>query len=857
MRPRSIKDFEAELNPAAVREAADPSKALPPAPLVWAWSAMAVVVFVLILAFTPYTNNLDDIKVTILHIGGGGLLCLFAWLWLRNEIEPPSRLVMGLFGAYIGSMFLSTILHETGLVPDANRFQWVGWIMIGQELALLGIFLIFASTLRTVRMVEISVFFWVLVILVQCAFGLIHYGGGLKMLYRFLYFDNPPPSLFASLLYTFNSSRDMLGTILNRQFFGDLLGLWAPLALAGVVIWKDRRRRLLSMLALLLSAPCTYLTFSKAALPFYAFGVVVAALCIWLFMARGSVRIPHLPWLVGGAALVAATLMFLTWHEIEGRFKTVDFSLHSRGIIWGGGMAIFEKYPIIGGGPGCFRVLFPEYRSPDYHLSQISNLTLSAHNRFVDLLAEGGVIGFTLYMAMLCAIFWQGIRVLRHARDNRLKVVSVALMSGIVAYLGASFFHPGIRWIIGMTPYYAMLGMLAGLPLAEQPMPVVSHGGKRRRAAPLEPRQKIIRVAALAAAVIVWINPLPFSKPFFFSNFGYGIRYFAGSKSNNDGLLKMTIADNKPSPIVEQAIDDFTSAVKWNPTFVTSYYKRAHAENLISRYEDSLNSYAELMQYAPHYSEVHYNLGIIQLYLADQTSRRAARASSEEERAKLEKESIDLVNRSRVQFGIAAKMCNKISIQYQYAMCLENSARLSLVPEEKSKFYAEAAQILERIPSLALTVATQEENQLEQEREMQAVARRKAPLLYQRAADTGAGAGADLLADAGRAYFKAFQAEPARVDYLRQAAECYKQAGKPEKAREILEQTLARSPLSFEARNLLANLLASEKDGASQAEALKHSRILLALDAKYPGKIPDWVRKDNAERMKKLGAPKG
>jgi hypothetical protein len=55
----------------------------------------------------------------------------------------------------------------------------------------------------------------------------------------------------------------MLGTVLNRQFFGDLLGLWAPLAMGAILIWKRPAQRVFAVLALLLSAPCVYLTFPR------------------------------------------------------------------------------------------------------------------------------------------------------------------------------------------------------------------------------------------------------------------------------------------------------------------------------------------------------------------------------------------------------------------------------------------------------------------------------------------------------------------------------------------------------------------------------------------------------------------
>ena len=211
------------------------------APMVWvAWIALLVVMGAIILGFTPLTHNLDDIKVTLLHVGGGGLLVLFCWLWLRGDLALPHRMVMIPLAAWIGLMILTSLLHQLQLVPRPNPYQWIGWIQIGQYLALLGLFVIHASVMKNYRMVETALTFWIWVVLVECGFGLVHWSGIFKKIYEFLYFNRPPQNLLASLIYTFNSSSDMIGTVLNRQFFGDLLALWAPLCQIGRASCRER-----------------------------------------------------------------------------------------------------------------------------------------------------------------------------------------------------------------------------------------------------------------------------------------------------------------------------------------------------------------------------------------------------------------------------------------------------------------------------------------------------------------------------------------------------------------------------------------------------------------------------------------
>ena len=281
------------------------------------WIACLVVIAAIILGFTPYTHNLDDLKVTLLHIGGGGLLCLFGWLWLRGEVHLPDRWVMIPALGWLLLMAVTSALHQLGWLPHANPYQWMGWIMLGQYLALFGIFLMCASCMRTWALVEVGVMFWVGVVFVECAFGLMHQGGVLGVIYKMLYGNQTPTNPFASLLYTFMQTPDMLGTILNRQFFGDLLALWAPMCLAGAIIWKDTLRRVICLVSLVASAICAYLTYSKASIPMYAGGLISTAVGVLFLTKHRKIRIPHLPWLIGGCVVVGLTVLYLSKTDVD------------------------------------------------------------------------------------------------------------------------------------------------------------------------------------------------------------------------------------------------------------------------------------------------------------------------------------------------------------------------------------------------------------------------------------------------------------------------------------------------------------------------------------------------------------
>jgi len=149
---------------------------------------------------------------------------------------------------------------------------------------------------------------------------------------------------------------------------GGLLGLrrlfW--LAVAGVLVYG------------------VYLTDSRGSLL-----ALLAVMGVYVWQKRGM--------FVAGALGAAAVAVLLA---LPSRFNEIDpeeASAQGRVDSWYEGMLMFQQHPLFGVGPDMYS---------DYH-------HLTAHNSFVLVLAETGIIGFTLWMALVLYCFrmmWAGSR---------------------------------------------------------------------------------------------------------------------------------------------------------------------------------------------------------------------------------------------------------------------------------------------------------------------------------------------------------------------------------------------------------------------------------------------------------------
>ncbi len=169
-----------------------------------------------------------------------------------------------------------------------------------------------------------------------------------------------------------------------------------------------------------------------------------AALIIGVFVA-GRWRV-HMAVLTVVVAL--ATVGYFTAYapsQVLQRLTTANGG-SGRSDIWRVGLRMFEAHPVAGVGTGNFPVVSVHY------LLKPGTITASrfivddpqvAHNTYLNILAENGVVGAALFIGILgfalrCyQLAWRGFR---RSGDRDLEIVAYAVFTGFVGFLAASFF---------------------------------------------------------------------------------------------------------------------------------------------------------------------------------------------------------------------------------------------------------------------------------------------------------------------------------------------------------------------------------------------------------------------------------
>jgi putative inorganic carbon (hco3(-)) transporter len=228
------------------------------------------------------------------------------------------------------------------------------------------------------------------------------------------------------------------------------LNLVIPFCLAFAMGGTDPVLRILSRWCLGFASIALLLTQSRGGL--LAF-VAILLLHVCFSAPDRKTRVRRLALALVGCLLVTAVagFFFQRLAEID------DFTAVSRLAIWGGAFTVFARLPILGTGFGNLRGLMGGL------LNLPDGWTGDAHNLYLELLAETGVIGFLVFGILIILAMRTALKQLRRTESQFNKMTTLAIFAAICGVL----VHGTVDYLFHTTPQvtallFLVLGLLSG-----------------------------------------------------------------------------------------------------------------------------------------------------------------------------------------------------------------------------------------------------------------------------------------------------------------------------------------------------------------------------------------------------------
>jgi len=272
------------------------------------------------------------------------------------------------------------------------------------------------------------------------------------------------------------------GPFINRHHFAGYMELTIALPLGLLLSGSlETHKRPLYAFAVLLMAVSLILTNSRGGMISLA-AEVLFVIIIAGPKATGSERARHgnrfrgVLWRAG-AGLAFAVVLFVgaiaiggpgVFNRLLGTVNAADPTT-GRAHFWNITLDVIKQHPLIGSGLGSFGVIYTRYDSRNglYRLEQ-------AHNDYLQILADAGIIGGLLGLAFLVLLFSKGLA--RRSTDDKFRR---GVATGALAGCFAVLVHSAFDFTLHTTSNALLFLVLAGM--ATLGHRVEEGGGQRRR----------------------------------------------------------------------------------------------------------------------------------------------------------------------------------------------------------------------------------------------------------------------------------------------------------------------------------------------------------------------------------------
>ncbi len=246
----------------------------------------------------------------------------------------------------------------------------------------------------------------------------------------------------------------VFATHANPNFFGAFV-----VFVSGIIGAEFLRTHKKSLFVLLgLGLVNLFFTESKGAWLAYAGMCVFAAFTYTNTLARVKKHLVKIN--------VAAVLCLLVALGAAGiysakRFQSVSF----RAYTWLSAFEMVKDSPILGTGPGSFKIVYPAYRRPQiFYIENAHNTeTQHAENELLEQAATGGIVGLTLALWLLTTLFWGTFKALPSADEKRrtyllgYSTALAGLLLHSVVDISIHFASSGMLLAVGIGSVYALL----------------------------------------------------------------------------------------------------------------------------------------------------------------------------------------------------------------------------------------------------------------------------------------------------------------------------------------------------------------------------------------------------------------
>jgi O-antigen ligase len=260
------------------------------------------------------------------------------------------------------------------------------------------------------------------------------------------------------------------GPYVNHNHYAGLMELLMPVPLVlSLSRLAGERERMAAGIAAAIMAVTVFLSGSRGGMIAISIELVAFA---FLSLHQGVTLFRHKygKWVAFGIAAFAVVLvLWVGGNELTSRVSSIATETHTE---LSGGMRLsidrdafrmFRNKPVLGWGLGTFPTVYPRFRS--FYTNFFVN---QAHNDYLQLLSETGLLGFGMMAWFLVVLYRHALRKMRNWMSDVSGAVTLACILGVTGILVHSLLDFNLQVPANAALYYVLCTIAAAPPLLQR-----------------------------------------------------------------------------------------------------------------------------------------------------------------------------------------------------------------------------------------------------------------------------------------------------------------------------------------------------------------------------------------------------
>jgi len=259
-----------------------------------------------------------------------------------------------------------------------------------------------------------------------------------------------------------------VSTMGNANFFAAVLVMVIPFILGLIFSRRDLFSAFLLVIVYILGALCLFWTKTRSA--WYGFLVAhmvfVALQLLFGPLGRWLRNWKHIVYLLVGILIIGTLFQVLIAPRIAGEIDEFLSGISFEGrtnrvrlVMWIGSLKLLAEKPVFGHGIGAFQLVFGRYRPSYYHRWGTSHNSRHAHNEYLEVLLEQGLVGLIVFLFFYATLAWSILKTLRQPLHRYWKQMLIGLAAGLCGSMIDNGAAPHLRWTSTGTTFFFMIGV--------------------------------------------------------------------------------------------------------------------------------------------------------------------------------------------------------------------------------------------------------------------------------------------------------------------------------------------------------------------------------------------------------------